>query len=92
MHQEEIDFLTTEKATSRVANALEREAAMEGWVQELKIDLRAARPGPNSTAGTGAISTLIRDGITRAPCLRFSSAQNAARAKLLIEDPVNMES
>jgi hypothetical protein len=30
MHQEEIDFLTTEKATSRVANALEREAAMEG--------------------------------------------------------------
>lgn len=43
------------------------------------------------SSGSGAISTLLRDGITRAPCLRFASAQNAARAKLWIEDPVNME-
>jgi hydroxymethylglutaryl-CoA reductase (NADPH) len=43
-----------------------------------------------STGGVGAASTILRDGITRAPCLQFSSARRAAQAKLWIEDSANM--
>eukprot|EP00591_Stephanopyxis_turris_P003730 CAMPEP_0195524884 /NCGR_PEP_ID=MMETSP0794_2-20130614/24981_1 /TAXON_ID=515487 /ORGANISM="Stephanopyxis turris, Strain CCMP 815" /LENGTH=623 /DNA_ID=CAMNT_0040655205 /DNA_START=98 /DNA_END=1969 /DNA_ORIENTATION=+ len=42
-----------------------------------------------SSGKMGAVSTLLRDGITRAPCLRFSSAQRAAQAALWVEEPEN---
>lgn len=31
------------------------------------------------SAGSGATSTILKDGITRAPCLRFPSATEAAK-------------
>jgi len=37
------------------------------------------------TSGSGAISSLLRDGITRAPCLRMNSAKEAAELKLWVE-------
>merc|ERR1712232_483150 len=37
------------------------------------------------TSGSGAISSLLRDGITRAPCLRMNSAKEAAQLKDWIE-------
>jgi hydroxymethylglutaryl-CoA reductase (NADPH) len=39
--------------------------------------------------GTGAISTIVRDGITRAPCLRCTSAREAANIKLWCEESSN---
>eukprot|EP00814_Leptocylindrus_danicus_P015990 CAMPEP_0116032666 /NCGR_PEP_ID=MMETSP0321-20121206/18312_1 /TAXON_ID=163516 /ORGANISM="Leptocylindrus danicus var. danicus, Strain B650" /LENGTH=651 /DNA_ID=CAMNT_0003508159 /DNA_START=572 /DNA_END=2527 /DNA_ORIENTATION=+ len=41
------------------------------------------------TAGGGAVSTLLRDGITRAPCLRFESAAEAAALALWAQEPHN---
>lgn len=43
------------------------------------------------TAGGGAVSTLLRDGITRAPCLRFESAAEAAALSLWVEESYNFE-
>mmetsp|Transcript_715 Transcript_715/g.1657 ORF Transcript_715/g.1657 Transcript_715/m.1657 type:complete len:632 (+) Transcript_715:278-2173(+) len=39
--------------------------------------------------GTGAISTVIRDGITRAPCVRMKSAKEAADLKIWCEQKDN---
>eukprot|EP00568_Trieres_chinensis_P009200 CAMPEP_0183305912 /NCGR_PEP_ID=MMETSP0160_2-20130417/10501_1 /TAXON_ID=2839 ORGANISM="Odontella Sinensis, Strain Grunow 1884" /NCGR_SAMPLE_ID=MMETSP0160_2 /ASSEMBLY_ACC=CAM_ASM_000250 /LENGTH=662 /DNA_ID=CAMNT_0025469189 /DNA_START=43 /DNA_END=2031 /DNA_ORIENTATION=+ len=39
--------------------------------------------------GGGARSAVIRDGITRAPCVRMRSAMEAAELKLWCEDPAN---
>mmetsp|Transcript_59787 Transcript_59787/g.177185 ORF Transcript_59787/g.177185 Transcript_59787/m.177185 type:complete len:462 (-) Transcript_59787:268-1653(-) len=39
--------------------------------------------------GSGAISTVVRDGITRAPCVRMNSAREAAMLKMWIEEPDN---
>lgn len=39
--------------------------------------------------GSGAISTIVGDGITRAPCIRLPSAQEAARVLLWIKEPAN---
>ena len=41
------------------------------------------------TQGSGAISTIVGDGITRAPCVQFPSAQEAAQALLWIKEPIN---
>jgi len=41
------------------------------------------------SAGSGAFSTILRDGITRAPCLRMRSASEAAVLKLWCEVPEN---
>jgi len=41
------------------------------------------------TAGSGAISTITRDGITRAPCLRMKSAKEAAHLKIWCEQKDN---
>jgi len=41
------------------------------------------------SSGSGAHSVILRDGITRAPCLRMRSAREAAGLKLWCEDPVN---
>lgn len=41
------------------------------------------------TAGSGAISTITRDGITRAPCVRMKSAQEAAHLKIWCEQEDN---
>jgi len=39
--------------------------------------------------GSGAVSTILRDGITRAPCVRMESAKEAAELKLWCEVPSN---
>ncbi|GAB2291667.1 3-hydroxy-3-methylglutaryl-coenzyme A (HMG-CoA) reductase isozyme [Dionaea muscipula] len=39
----------------------------------------------------GAISVLLRDGMTRAPVVRFGSAKRAAELKLFLEDPDNFD-
>ncbi|KAM3394358.1 3-hydroxy-3-methylglutaryl-coenzyme A reductase 3 [Capsicum galapagoense] len=39
----------------------------------------------------GATSVLFRDGMTRAPVVRFGSAKRAAELKFLVEDPMNFE-
>ena len=41
------------------------------------------------TQGSGAISTVMKDGITRAPCLRMKSAKDAAELKIWCEKPDN---
>ncbi|KAJ7958013.1 3-hydroxy-3-methylglutaryl coenzyme A reductase [Quillaja saponaria] len=42
-------------------------------------------------ASGGATSTLLRDGMTRAPVVRFATAKRAADLKFFLEDPVNFE-
>lgn len=39
----------------------------------------------------GASSMLLRDGMTRAPVVRFGSAKRAAELKFFLEDPVNFD-
>ncbi|XP_060187638.1 3-hydroxy-3-methylglutaryl-coenzyme A reductase 3-like [Lycium barbarum] len=39
----------------------------------------------------GATSVLFRDGMTRAPVVRFGSAKRAAELKFFVEDPMNFE-
>ncbi|XP_002528521.2 3-hydroxy-3-methylglutaryl-coenzyme A reductase 3 [Ricinus communis] len=39
----------------------------------------------------GATSTLLRDGMTRAPVVRFQTAQRAAELKFFMEDPNNFD-
>ncbi|AET03532.1 putative hydroxymethylglutaryl-CoA reductase (NADPH) [Medicago truncatula] len=39
----------------------------------------------------GASSVLLRDGMTRAPVVRFSSAKRAAELKFFLEDPLNFD-
>lgn len=39
----------------------------------------------------GATSMLLRDGMTRAPVVRFATAKRAAELKFYIEDPLNFE-
>lgn len=41
------------------------------------------------TAGGGATAVILKDGITRAPCVRMPSAAQAAALKLWCEAPVN---
>ncbi|KAL2333989.1 hypothetical protein Fmac_015202 [Flemingia macrophylla] len=43
-------------------------------------------------ASGGASSVLLRDGMTRAPVVRFPSAQRAAQLKFFLEDPLNFDS
>jgi len=43
------------------------------------------------TKGGGATSTILRDGITRAPCLRFESGSKAAECKLWCEEGDNFQ-
>ncbi|KAK4423998.1 3-hydroxy-3-methylglutaryl-coenzyme A reductase [Sesamum alatum] len=42
-------------------------------------------------ASGGAISSLLRDGMTRAPVVRFGTAKRAAELKFFLEDPLNFE-
>ncbi|XP_031094763.1 3-hydroxy-3-methylglutaryl-coenzyme A reductase-like [Ipomoea triloba] len=42
-------------------------------------------------ASGGATSVLLRDGMTRAPVVRFSTAKRAAQLKLYLEDPLSFE-
>lgn len=42
-------------------------------------------------ASGGATSMLLRDGMTRAPVVRFGTAKRAAELKFYIEDPLNFE-
>ncbi|MCI25457.1 3-hydroxy-3-methylglutaryl coenzyme A reductase, partial [Trifolium medium] len=42
-------------------------------------------------ASGGASSVLLRDGMTRAPVVRFSSAKRAAQLKFFLEDPLNFD-
>ncbi|NP_001275084.1 3-hydroxy-3-methylglutaryl-coenzyme A reductase 1-like [Solanum tuberosum] len=39
----------------------------------------------------GADSVLLRDGMTRAPVVRFATAKRAAELKFFVEDPLNFE-
>ncbi|XP_052195677.1 3-hydroxy-3-methylglutaryl-coenzyme A reductase-like [Diospyros lotus] len=39
----------------------------------------------------GADSVLLRDGMTRAPVVRFATAKRAAQLKFFLEDPLNFE-
>ncbi|XP_009358901.2 3-hydroxy-3-methylglutaryl-coenzyme A reductase 1 [Pyrus x bretschneideri] len=39
----------------------------------------------------GATSVLLRDGMTRAPCVRFNSAKRAAELKFYLEEPNNYD-
>nr|ALD84320.1 3-hydroxy-3-methylglutaryl-coenzyme A reductase 1 [Morus alba] len=39
----------------------------------------------------GATSVLLRDGMTRAPVVRFNSAKRASELKFFVEDPVNFD-
>ncbi|KAG9142928.1 hypothetical protein Leryth_006200 [Lithospermum erythrorhizon] len=39
----------------------------------------------------GATSILLRDGMTRAPVVRFQSAKRASELKFFMEDPINFE-
>lgn len=43
-------------------------------------------------ASGGASSVLLRDGMTRAPVVRFQTAKRAAQLKFYIEDPLNFDS
>jgi hydroxymethylglutaryl-CoA reductase (NADPH) len=43
------------------------------------------------TQGGGAFAEVIRDGITRAPCIRMTSARDAAALKLWCEEPDNFK-
>jgi len=43
------------------------------------------------TQGGGAYATVLKDGITRAPCLRMGSAMEAASLKLWCETPTNFQ-
>ena len=43
------------------------------------------------TEGGGATSVILRDGITRAPCLRFASALAASECKIWSEEPQNFQ-
>jgi len=43
------------------------------------------------TMGGGCSSMILRDGITRAPCLRTKSAKDAAKLKLWCEEPENFK-
>lgn len=40
----------------------------------------------------GASSSLLRDGMTRAPVVRFSTVKRAAELKFFLEDPLNFDS
>lgn len=42
-------------------------------------------------ASGGASSVLLRDGMTRAPVVRFGSAKRAAELKCFVEDPLNFD-
>ncbi|MCD7460658.1 3-hydroxy-3-methylglutaryl-coenzyme A (HMG-CoA) reductase isozyme [Datura stramonium] len=42
-------------------------------------------------ASGGATSILLRDGMTRAPCVRFGTAKRAAELKFFVEDPIKFE-
>ncbi|CAN4123511.1 unnamed protein product [Withania somnifera] len=42
-------------------------------------------------ASGGATSILLRDGMTRAPCVRFGTAKRAAELKFFVEDPIEFE-
>ncbi|XP_059654107.1 3-hydroxy-3-methylglutaryl-coenzyme A reductase-like [Cornus florida] len=42
-------------------------------------------------ASGGATSVLLRDGMTRAPVVRFGTAKRAAELKFFLEDPINFE-
>ncbi|KAH6786192.1 hydroxy methylglutaryl CoA reductase 1 [Perilla frutescens var. hirtella] len=42
-------------------------------------------------ASGGATSAVVRDGMTRAPVVRFGSAKRAAELKLFLEEPLNFE-
>ncbi|XP_077210452.1 3-hydroxy-3-methylglutaryl-coenzyme A reductase 1-like [Tasmannia lanceolata] len=42
-------------------------------------------------ASGGATSVLMRDGMTRAPVVRFGTAKRAAELKFFLEDPVNFD-
>ena len=42
-------------------------------------------------ASGGASSVLLRDGMTRAPIVRFGTAKRAAELKFFIEDPANFD-
>nr|AAV54051.1 3-hydroxy-3-methylglutaryl coenzyme A reductase [Eucommia ulmoides] len=42
-------------------------------------------------ASGGATSILLRDGMTRAPVVRFPSAKRASELKFFLEDPLNFE-
>ncbi|KAG0499154.1 hypothetical protein HPP92_003845 [Vanilla planifolia] len=39
----------------------------------------------------GAVSTILKDGMTRAPVVRFATAKRAAELKFFLEDPQNFE-
>lgn len=41
------------------------------------------------TSGSGATSSIVRDGITRAPCLRMKSAKEAADLAIWCQEPLN---
>ncbi|KAJ7944019.1 3-hydroxy-3-methylglutaryl-coenzyme A reductase [Quillaja saponaria] len=43
-------------------------------------------------ASGGATSILLRDGMTRAPVVRFATAKRAAQLKFFLEDPLNFDS
>ncbi|KAL3527324.1 hypothetical protein ACH5RR_011980 [Cinchona calisaya] len=42
-------------------------------------------------ASGGATSMLLRDGMTRAPVVRFATAKRAAELKFFVEDPMNFD-
>ncbi|CAK9140958.1 unnamed protein product [Ilex paraguariensis] len=42
-------------------------------------------------ASGGAVSVLLRDAMTRAPVVRFATAQRAAELKFFLEDPMNSD-
>ncbi|KAL8521172.1 hypothetical protein ACS0TY_011644 [Phlomoides rotata] len=42
-------------------------------------------------ASGGATSIILRDGMTRAPVVRFATAKRAAELKFFLEDPLNFE-
>ncbi|XP_019184329.1 PREDICTED: 3-hydroxy-3-methylglutaryl-coenzyme A reductase-like isoform X3 [Ipomoea nil] len=42
-------------------------------------------------ASGGATSVVLKDGMTRAPVVRFSTAKRAAQLKLFLEDPLSFE-
>lgn len=42
-------------------------------------------------ASCGATATVLRDGMTRAPVVRFATVARAAELKAFLEDPGNFE-
>nr|AOX15273.1 3-hydroxy-3-methylglutaryl CoA reductase 3 [Withania somnifera] len=42
-------------------------------------------------ASGGATCILLRDGMTRAPCVRFGTSKRAAELKFFVEDPIKFE-